>query len=110
MPQHHVLEEFGDNAVDNGWWDGQDDKGRKHAILHVLRRVSKLVERETIKDAHDHGDEEFAVKIRRASPMLPEYSLRQHGRLCPYRRGELVLCAAFRRWSFAPLQLDSLNF
>jgi len=98
LPQREVLVEFRDDGVDDGGRDEYDEEGGEHAALHVQNRVAELVERESVKDANDNGDEEFSVEVGGGAPMLGKHSARQSCDLQPYWRCEFVLCVHLGAW------------
>lgn len=85
LPKSAVLVEFGDHAVDDGWWNDENHKGGEHPVLHVLYAVAQFPECKAVEDADDDGNEELAVKVRRVPPILPKHPLCQCGGLEPNR-------------------------
>ena len=85
------MKELRYHGIDHGRRNSDDQERGKHAILHILNRVTELPEGETVEDAHNGRDEELAVEVRWISPVLLEGSGGKLGGLEPSRSGKLLL-------------------
>ena len=72
LPQGPVHIKLRDHTVDDGRRDGEDDEGSEEPALEVGERVAELEEGEAVEYAHDDGDEQLAVDVRRVAPLLHE--------------------------------------